>query len=187
MTGRGKVSKANIIKLPRHQKPNEPCTAARSKQLKVHSKYFSRVQSSVIFPGIRLCGKWLQDIGFNCGQEVHVKQEFNKITITVENWKGRMLACGNHAVGYVCFAGIPYLPTVIPNGNEETYQFGIGKAGRRGFQNGNTRYYDVRKHIPNGRAEFSNWFNARRDLWTIGSGGTWNCTSGLRSLIALGM
>ncbi len=80
--------KANIIKPRGNQKPAELRNPARSKQLKVHSKYFSRVQRSVLFPEIRLCGKWLQDLGFNCGQEVHVKQEFNKITITVESLKG---------------------------------------------------------------------------------------------------
>ncbi|MGS2763704.1 SymE family type I addiction module toxin [Sinomicrobium sp. M5D2P9] len=38
----------------------------------------------IIIPEIRLCGKWLQDIGFEHGQTIKVKQEKNKITITVD-------------------------------------------------------------------------------------------------------
>jgi len=36
------------------------------------------------FPEIRLCGKWLQEMGFQHGQTIKVKQEMNRITITVE-------------------------------------------------------------------------------------------------------
>lgn len=56
------------------------------RQLKVYYKHFSRVNSwpPVIFPEIRLCGKWLQDIGFEHGQTINVRQERNKITITVD-------------------------------------------------------------------------------------------------------
>lgn len=55
------------------------------KQLKVLPKYFDRAyRQTVIFPEIRLAGKWLQDIGFACGQHVTVLQEQNKITITIE-------------------------------------------------------------------------------------------------------
>ncbi len=56
------------------------------RQLKVYYKYFKRANSwrPVIFPEIRLCGKWLQDIGFENGQTINVQQEKNKITITVE-------------------------------------------------------------------------------------------------------
>lgn len=57
------------------------------RQLKVHYKYFHRVntwQRSVIFPEIRLCGKWLQDLGFEHGQTINVLQEKNKIIITID-------------------------------------------------------------------------------------------------------
>jgi len=56
------------------------------RQLKVYYKYVSRVKSwpPVIFPEIRLCGKWLQEIGFEHGQTINVRQEKNKITITVD-------------------------------------------------------------------------------------------------------
>ncbi|MFC0780180.1 SymE family type I addiction module toxin [Flavobacterium sp. HJSW_4] len=56
------------------------------RQLKIHRKYISRSYSRyVIFPEIRLCGKWLQEIGFNCGKSVTVEQEKNKIVITLNN------------------------------------------------------------------------------------------------------
>jgi len=55
----------------------------RRRRLKVYPKYFQRTYRSVIFPEIRLSGKWLKDIGFNCGQSVIVQQEQNKITITI--------------------------------------------------------------------------------------------------------
>ncbi len=56
------------------------------RQLKVYYKYFSRVNSwpPVIFPEIRLCGKWLQDLGFKNGQTINVRQEKNKIIITID-------------------------------------------------------------------------------------------------------
>jgi toxic protein SymE len=56
------------------------------RQLKIHRKYISRSYSRyVVFPEIRLCGKWLQDIGFDCGQSVTVLHEKNIIIITVGN------------------------------------------------------------------------------------------------------
>ena len=65
-------------------KKNQP---SAERQLKVYYKYFHRVNSwqrSVIFPEIRLCGKWLQDIGFEHGQTINVRQEKNKIIITID-------------------------------------------------------------------------------------------------------
>lgn len=53
------------------------------RKLKVQPKYFSRAYSNVIFPEIRLAGKWLQDIGFVCGKKVVINHEKNKIVITV--------------------------------------------------------------------------------------------------------
>lgn len=56
------------------------------RQLKVHQKYISRsYHRYVVFPEIRLCGKWLQEIGFDCGQFVTVLHEKNIIIITVGN------------------------------------------------------------------------------------------------------
>lgn len=56
------------------------------RQLKVYEKYFSRsYNGTVIRPEIRLCGKWLQDVGFECGEIITVRHEKNKITITVDD------------------------------------------------------------------------------------------------------
>lgn len=56
------------------------------RQLKVYEKCISRAYHRyVVFPEIRLCGKWLQEIGFDCGQSVTVRHEKNKIIITVDN------------------------------------------------------------------------------------------------------
>lgn len=56
------------------------------RQLKVYGKYISRpYHRYVVYPEIRLCGKWLQDMGFNCGQNVTVRHKKNKIIITVDN------------------------------------------------------------------------------------------------------
>ena len=56
------------------------------RQLKILKKHITRpYHRYVIFPEIRLCGKWLQDIGFECGQLVTVLHEKNKIIITVNN------------------------------------------------------------------------------------------------------
>ena len=56
------------------------------RQLKVYEKYISRsYKQYVILPEIRLCGKWLQDIGFDRGQSVTVQHEKNKIIITLDD------------------------------------------------------------------------------------------------------
>lgn len=57
----------------------------KERQLKVYPRYFDRAYSwrPVILPEIRLCGKWLKEIGFEQGQTIKVQQERNKITITV--------------------------------------------------------------------------------------------------------
>lgn len=56
------------------------------RRIKVYEKYIPRTYHQyVVFPEIRLCGKWLRDMGFNCGQNVTVRHEKNKIIITVDN------------------------------------------------------------------------------------------------------
>jgi len=60
-------------------------TKNRNRRLKVISKVFPRDYNKyVIFPEIRLSGKWLKDLGFNCGQFVIVSHSKNKITITLQ-------------------------------------------------------------------------------------------------------
>ncbi len=58
----------------------------KERSLKIHTRYFNRVNSwcPAAIPEIRLCGKWLQDIGFGQGQTIKVQPEENKITITVD-------------------------------------------------------------------------------------------------------
>ncbi|NIJ53834.1 SymE family type I addiction module toxin [Dyadobacter arcticus] len=54
------------------------------KQLKICEKYYSRENfRAVFFPEIRLAGKWLQDLGFECGEEVTVKYSPHKLEITL--------------------------------------------------------------------------------------------------------
>lgn len=56
------------------------------RQLKVYYKAFTRsYYRIVLLPEIRLCGKWLRDIGFDSGKIVTVQHSKNKIIITVDN------------------------------------------------------------------------------------------------------
>jgi len=56
-----------------------------TRRLRVYQKYIPRsCYGYAIFPEIRLCGKWLRDIGFDCGQNVTVQHEKSKIIITVD-------------------------------------------------------------------------------------------------------
>jgi toxic protein SymE len=67
-------------------KQEEKFQQSGQRQLKVYEKYIPRsCYKHVIFPEIRLCGKWLRDMGFDCAQNVTVRHEKNKIIITVEN------------------------------------------------------------------------------------------------------
>lgn len=54
----------------------------KDRKIKITQKYFPRAWKDVIFPEIRLTGKWLQDAGFICGQFVSITQQGNSITIT---------------------------------------------------------------------------------------------------------
>ncbi|KQM36546.1 SymE family type I addiction module toxin [Chryseobacterium sp. Leaf201] len=61
----------------------------KDRHLKVYGKYADCVNSwrPNILPEIRLCGKWLKDIGFEHGQTIKVQQRKNKITITLDQQK----------------------------------------------------------------------------------------------------
>lgn len=52
------------------------------KPLKIYKKYFRRFGYYNIFPEIRLSGKWLQNLGFTCGDNIKVRTEKNRIVIT---------------------------------------------------------------------------------------------------------
>ncbi|MBO9613037.1 MAG: SymE family type I addiction module toxin [Dyadobacter sp.] len=57
--------------------------APTERGLTVYSKYLPRVYKYALIPEIRLCGKWLQEAGFECGDEVTVKCLGNKLEITL--------------------------------------------------------------------------------------------------------
>lgn len=54
----------------------------QKRHIKVYAKFYNRARSMpVAFPEIRLSGKWLKDSGFDCGQEIIVHHEKDKIVI----------------------------------------------------------------------------------------------------------
>jgi len=53
------------------------------KTLKIYRKYRTRRWGFSTVPEIRLEGKWLKKLGFEEGNQVQVKQEQNKLTITL--------------------------------------------------------------------------------------------------------
>jgi len=56
------------------------------RHLKIQEKAMPRAYKEyAFFPEIKLCGKWLHDMGFTCGQSVLVQHEQNKIVITLHN------------------------------------------------------------------------------------------------------
>ncbi len=58
---------------------------ASIRELKIHTKYRTRKYDETKIPEIRLEGKWLESLGFKRGQTVKIKQQKNKLTITVVN------------------------------------------------------------------------------------------------------
>jgi toxic protein SymE len=54
----------------------------KERKLKIVPRYFPRVWEDAVFPEIRLAGKWLQDLGFKCGNFVVITQSESAITIT---------------------------------------------------------------------------------------------------------
>jgi toxic protein SymE len=58
---------------------------ASFRKLKIHAKFQTRRFGGIHIPEIRLEGKWLDALGFKQGQIVKVKQEDNKLTITIDN------------------------------------------------------------------------------------------------------
>ncbi len=57
----------------------------KERRLKVNSKAFQRQYNRyILFPEIKLCGKWLQDLGFESGNYVIVECQDNEIRIRLE-------------------------------------------------------------------------------------------------------
>lgn len=55
-----------------------------SRKIKIHTIYKAKNRKITTTPVIRLAGKWLKELGFIEGQMVHIKQQKNKLTITIE-------------------------------------------------------------------------------------------------------
>lgn len=56
------------------------------RRLKIQPRHIPRsYHRYIIFPEIRLCGKWLQKIGFHYGNFVTIEHQQNKIIITTNN------------------------------------------------------------------------------------------------------
>ena len=54
------------------------------RKLKIHSKFRHRRWDNTTVPEIRLEGRWLDELGFNEGEQVQIKQQHNKLTITLQ-------------------------------------------------------------------------------------------------------
>jgi toxic protein SymE len=66
-------------------KQEKKTPSSTKRQIKVYQKYIARpLCSSVIMPEIRLTGKWLQKLGFHCGQLILVEQKSKRIVITLK-------------------------------------------------------------------------------------------------------
>jgi len=53
------------------------------RKLKIYQKHQSREWKYITVPEIRLEGKWLEQLGFEIGKEIEIKQQKNKLTITL--------------------------------------------------------------------------------------------------------
>ena len=53
------------------------------RKLKIYQKHQPREWKYIAVPEIRLEGKWLKDLGFEIGKEIEIKQQQNKLTITL--------------------------------------------------------------------------------------------------------
>ena len=54
----------------------------RFRKLKIHRKFQARNWSDVVVPEIRLEGIWLEELGFNVGEDVQIELQKNKLIIT---------------------------------------------------------------------------------------------------------
>ncbi|WP_294315785.1 SymE family type I addiction module toxin [uncultured Chryseobacterium sp.] len=54
-----------------------------SRTLKINTTYQKSSNRMITVSEIRLKGKWLEELGFEKGKNVHIKQNKNKLTITV--------------------------------------------------------------------------------------------------------
>lgn len=55
--------------------------------LKVYETFQARQWKYIAIPEIQLKGKWLRDLGFEIGDQIEIKQQKNKLTITLTEKK----------------------------------------------------------------------------------------------------
>ncbi len=60
---------------------------SQTRKLKIHSKFRYRRWDNTTVPEIRLEGRWLEELGFKEGEQVQIKQQHNKLTITLHKEK----------------------------------------------------------------------------------------------------
>lgn len=60
---------------------------SRLRKLKIYQKFRTRTRDHTTVPEIRLEGNWLKGLGFEIGKEIEVKQQKNKLTITLSDKK----------------------------------------------------------------------------------------------------
>lgn len=58
-----------------------------SRKLKIHTKRQSGYYRATTIPVIKLEGKWLKKLGFNEGQMINIRQEKEKLIITIDKEK----------------------------------------------------------------------------------------------------
>jgi hypothetical protein len=71
-------------------------TKPQTRQLTICNKYFARqgrYPGHVIFPSINLCGKWLQDLGFESGQAITIECRHRQLIIRTDGTR----KYGNHS------------------------------------------------------------------------------------------
>lgn len=51
--------------------------------LKVYETFQPRFRRNIAIPEIQLKGKWLRELGFEIGDQIEIKQQKNKLIITL--------------------------------------------------------------------------------------------------------
>ena len=59
----------------------------RFRKLKVYQKFRYRTWDNTTVPEIRLEGIWLKELGFEIGKDIKIKQQKNRLTITLTDNK----------------------------------------------------------------------------------------------------
>ncbi|MFD2566885.1 SymE family type I addiction module toxin [Pseudotenacibaculum haliotis] len=53
------------------------------KKIKIQPKQRKRTYDEIWVPEIRLEGKWLENLGFTIGNEIHIQQQKGKLILTI--------------------------------------------------------------------------------------------------------